>query len=191
LNLLPPPPATLRPRFLREDDLTPAQQEAIRQLLIRAFARTARRFATATYWGARPEFRLWLETPASMVVAHLDYERRMVGVGDRDILIAGVGEVAVHPDWQGRGLGRRLLDECRAILEAHTPVDYGYLNCLAEIAGFYTAVGWQRTDQPSVRLHPDTGERTLWTGATMILPVREPLERWPPEETVDLRGMSW
>ncbi len=181
----------LRVRFLREDEVTAEQQEAIRQLLIRAFAQTAHRFATATYWGARPEFRLWLETPDGAIVAHLDYERRMVGVGDRDILIAGVGEVSVHPDWQRHGLGRRLMDEFRAILETQTPVDFGYLNCLEEVAGFYTAISWHRTDQPSVRLHPDTSEHTLWSGATMILPVREPLERWPPDETVDLRGMSW
>jgi aminoglycoside 2'-N-acetyltransferase I len=176
---------------MREDAIAPMQQEAIRQLLIRAFASTAHRFATATYWGAQPEFRLWMETPAGEIVAHLDCERRMVGVGDRDILIAGVGEVAVHPEWQRHGLGRRLLDEYRTILQTQTPVDFGYLNCLEEVAGFYTAVGWHRTDQPSVRLHPDTAEPTTWTGATMILPVREPLDRWPPDETVDLRGMSW
>jgi aminoglycoside 2'-N-acetyltransferase I len=176
---------------MREDEIAPEEQEAIRQLLLRAFARTAHRFAHATYWGARPEFRLWMETPAGEIVAHLDYERRMVGVGDRGILIAGVGEVAVHPEWQGHGLGRRLLDEFRTILATRTPVDFGYLNCIEEVAGFYTAVGWHRTDQPSVRLHPDTAQPTRWTGATMILPVREPWERWPRDETVDLRGMSW
>ena len=174
-----------------EDDMTPTRQEAIRQLLVRAFADTAHRFATASYWGARPEYRLWIETPDGTIVAHLDFERRVVGVGDRDIRIAGTGEVAVHPDWQRHGLGRRLMNAFRAVLRERTPVDFGYLNCLEDVAGFYIAVGWHRTDQPSLRLHPDTGEPTTWTGATMILPVRQPLERWPREETVDLRGMSW
>jgi hypothetical protein len=83
------------------------------------------------------------------------------------------------------------MDAFRAVLQAQTPVDFGYLNCLEEVAGFYAAVGWHRTDQPSLRFHPDTGEPATWVGATMILPVRQPLERWPREGTVDLRGMSW
>ena len=185
------PTVALRVCFMQEDAIAAPQQEAIRQLLIRAFARTAHRFATKTYWGARPEYRLWMETPDGTIVAHLDYERRVVGVGDCDILVAGVGEVAVHPDWQGHGLGRRLMDAFRTILDRQTPVDFGYLNCLEEVAGFYTAIGWHRTDQPSMRLHPDTGAPTMWTGATMILPVRKPLEHWPREEMVNLRGMSW
>jgi nodulation protein A len=159
--------------------------------MLRAFARTAHRFATQSYWGARPEFRLWYEIPNGTVVAHLDFERRTIDVDGREVLIAGVGEVSTDPDWQGHGLGRRLMTDFQAILQTETPVDFGYLNCLEHVVGFYTAVGWHRMDQPSRRLHPDTGEPTTWNGISMILPVRRSLEEWPRTGIVDLRGMSW
>src|SRR6478752_504240 len=79
-------------------DISPEQDASIRALLVSAFSReSAEHFRTSSYWGPRPTHRLWLEDRDQAIVAHLDLETRTIQVGDVDVLVAGVGEVATAP----------------------------------------------------------------------------------------------
>ncbi len=181
----------LRHRLVADRDLTEAQNEAIRQLLVAAFPQSAHRFSEASYYFARPDHRLWLETPSGVIVAHLDFEQRAIGVGAAEILVAGVGEVATHPDYQGRGLGQRLMAELRTILRETCPVDFGFLECRETVVGFYASVGWRRIVQ-TVREQEAEGDVWIeYNGPTLILPARRTFEEWPREGLIDLRGMPW
>ncbi len=181
----------VRCRLVREDALTESENEAIRRLLVAAFARHGDIFSVASYRGAQPEYRLWLETPDGVMVAHLDFERRVIGVGDRDVMVIGVGEVATHPEWQGRGVGRRLMTAFEAILRTQMPVPFGFLNCREEVVGFYISVGWHRVRQSTREIDPDTKEWGEYSGPAMVLPALEPIEAWPQEGLIDLRGLPW
>lgn len=185
------PHGALRVRLVREHDLTPAEDDAIKRLLVAAFSQHAETFSTASYSGARPECRLWLETPDGAMVAHLDFERRVIGVGDTDILVAGIGEVATHPDWQGTGVGRRMVGALRAILRTSHPVPFGYLNCLEAVAGFYTSVGFHPSDRRVHEIDRETGQPGEFDGRCMVLPACAPIELFPAEGLIDLRGLPW
>jgi nodulation protein A len=185
------PDVELFARLVPEHDVMDADNEAIKRLLVAAFPRHVAIFSAASYWGARPEFRLWLETPDRTMVAHLDIERRAILVGHHDVTVAGVGEVATHPDWQGKGIGRRLMAELHAILRAQLPVPFGFLNCREAVVGFYASIGWHRVTQSMREIDPHTGQWTEHTGPAMILPVLEPIEAWPHEGLIDLRGLPW
>ena len=178
-------------RFAAEEELSADDHAGISALLVAAFPEHADAFSTASWYGARPDHRLWLEDSDGAPVAHLDFERRIIGVGDREVLVAGVGEVATHPDRQGRGLGRLLMAELRRALTAETPVDFGYLGCREEVIGFYERVGWYRIHQKTREIDPRSGEWTVSEGPTLILPATAPLSAWPREGTIDLRGMWW
>lgn len=143
---------------------------------------------TACSW---KDHRLWLEETDGTLVAHLDFERRVIGVGNREVLVAGVGEVATHPAQQGRGLGRRLMAELRRVLSTETPADFGYLGCREEVIGFYERVGWHRIHQKTRELDPGSRQWTVSRGPTLILPATASLLAWPSEGTIDLRGMWW
>ncbi len=181
----------LRCRLVAERELTEAQEAAIRQLLVAAFPRSAAIFSTATYYFARPDHRLWLETPDGTIVAHLDFEQRRIAIGAEELLIAGVGEVATHPDYQGRGLGRRLMAELQTILREACPVDFGFLECLEAVVGFYASVGWRRIVQTVREQEITTAAWIEYNGPTLILPARRTFEEWPHEGLIDLRGMPW
>lgn len=181
----------LRLRFVAEADLGACDHVAISALLIATFPDHADTFRAASWYGGRPDHRLWLEGSDGTPVAHLDFERRLIGVGDREVLVAGVGEVATHPDRQGRGLGRRLMAELRRVLTRETPVGFGYLGCREEFVGFYERVGWHRIDQKTREIDPESREWTLSEGPTLILPATAPLSAWPRAGTIDLRGMWW
>ncbi len=184
-------PAWLSRRLVREDDLTEGEHRAIRELLVSSFPENATAFSATSYLGARPEYRLWLEDTQGEILAHLDFERRLVGVGADEVLVAGIGEVAVRPDLQGRGLGRALMQELRRVLAVDTPAQFGLLYCLEEVAGFYARTGWHRVYQPTRSADPHSGEVYEEIETTFVLPGTEPLERWPGVGTIDLRGEGW
>lgn len=138
---MPATTSKLRLRFVAEADLSANDHAVIPALLVSAFPEYAGTFCAASWYGGRPDHRLWLEETDGTLVAHLDFERRVIGVGNREVLVASVGEVATHPAQQGRGLGRRLMAELRRVLTTETPADFGYLGCREEVIGFYERVG--------------------------------------------------
>jgi predicted N-acetyltransferase YhbS len=174
-----------------ETALTEADHRALSALLTAAFPAHAAAFTLRSWNMARKEARLWLADGAGVPVAHLALERRLVAVGDRDVLIAGVGEVAVAPGRQRTGLGAALMRELRPRLQAELAADFGYLQCGENVAGFYARAGWTRFANPARYLDP-ADERTVLEAdwPTMVMPGRRPLTDWP-EGLVDLRGLPW
>jgi len=128
--------------LVAEADLTPDHHKRICDLLVVAFPRYADLFREVSYYYALPDYRLWFEDETGKIVAHLDFERRTISVNGTEVLIAGVGEVAVHPDNHKQGLGRKLMRELHPILKDQFKVDYGFLQCRDEVVGFYQSVGW-------------------------------------------------
>ena len=181
----------LRLRFAAEADLTGADHAALRGLLGAAFPELAATFAVASFWGARPDHRLWLETAVGEPIAHLSLVRRTVDAGGVAVPVAGVGAVATRPDRRGRGLGRRLLAELRGVLPGQVPAAFGFLACREELVGYYARAGWHRLAQPMRYVDPESGQQAVYDGPTMILPAEEPLERWPGRGTIDLGGLPW
>ena len=77
-------------------------------------------------------------------MAQLGFGRRVIGVGGQDIQIAGVGAVCVDPDWQGQGVGKRLLRELHHVLTHQVPADFGFLQYREAVTGFYERGGFVR-----------------------------------------------
>jgi predicted N-acetyltransferase YhbS len=175
-----------------ETALTEQDHSALAELLRAAFVGFPDEFAGLRSWAlARKEARLWLADGSGRPVAHLAVERRVVGVGGSESLIAGVGEVAVAPDLQGRGLGARLINELRARLSTEFAADFGFLQCGERVVGFYRRAGFTRASN-AVRYLDMKDERTVreTNSPTMVMPGRRPVTEWP-DGVVDLRGLPW
>lgn len=140
---------------------------------------------------ARLDHRLWIEDSSGDIAAHLNFERRLIGVGDHDVLVAGVGGVATKPGRQGRGLGRWLTAGLRRILTTEVPVEFGYLGCREEVVGFYERVGWHRIYRKVREVDPGSRKWTLSEDPTLIMPAAAQLSAWPEEGAINLRGMWW
>jgi nodulation protein A len=176
-------------RLVAEADLTPEDDLAIRELLMASFPRDREQFERRSWWGSPPDHRLLLSVDGRLV-GHLDIERRVIEVGSTDVLVAGIGEVAVHPDVQRRGLGRRLIEELLRTLLTEVPVSFGYLTTGPADAAFYTAVGLTRIDATVRYRDPDTGAWEVIDPLSFVLPAGAPLSAWPPGP-IDLRGTPW
>lgn len=64
---------------------------------------------------------------------------RVVGDG---ATVYHVVDIAVHPDHQGEGLGRRLMEELLAYLDENAP-ETAYVNLIANVPEFYERFGFE------------------------------------------------
>lgn len=178
-------------QLVAEQDLTERHHQRICNLLVKAFPQYMELFSQVSYYFSVPEYRLWMEDEQGMMVTHLDFERRMISVNGVDVHIAGVGEVATHPDYQNQGLGRLLMAQLKTILTEQLPVDYGILQCREEVTGFYQKVGWHRIEQAIHQQDIQTGDIQVNPGPIMILPIHKSTKYWIRDGIVDLRGLPW
>ncbi|MBZ9751377.1 GNAT family N-acetyltransferase [Deinococcus sp. HMF7604] len=172
-------------------EVTPLLEGRLCALLQAAYPQWADFWEGTSFWGSEPEWHLWLAGPGGQPVAQLGFGRRTVTLGEQVIHIAGVGGVATHPAWQGRGVGRQLLRALGQTLKAQSDVDYAFLQCREEVAPFYERSGFVRVPNPAHFLDPDEEKWVTNAGPTLVLPVRLALDDWPLEETVELRGLPW
>ncbi|HVJ39858.1 MAG TPA: GNAT family N-acetyltransferase [Dongiaceae bacterium] len=178
-------------QLVAENDLTTADRARIRSLLTAAFPDHAALWLVRDFWGGPLEYRILLQNVAGQLAAHLGFARRLIRVNDRSVAIAGIAAVAILPDFQGQGLGRKLLSALGAILAEETSIDFGFLQCRYDVAGFYERSGFHRISQPVRSFDPD---RMIWQTdrtAALILPVAAAEEDWPRGGIVDLMGMPW
>jgi GNAT superfamily N-acetyltransferase len=176
--------------LVSEKDLTRAREERIQALLLAAFPQHKEIWSRHTFWGGPAEYRLWLERE-DKIIAHLGFAKRDIRVGEQEVLIAGVGAVATYPNFQGKGVGKKLFAELRKILLTQLPVDFAFLECREAVIGFYEKAGFTLHRQTVYCFHPGKQEWIYDEGAKMIMPVRKPLEEWNANGLIDLHGMPW
>jgi nodulation protein A len=172
-----------------ETGLSVGEHEALSRLLAAAFPRAADIFGGQSWNLARKEARLWLAEDGRPV-AHLAVQRRLIGTAAGDMLVAGVGEVAVAPDRQRDRLGTALVHALSERLRGELAADVAFLVCAAPVAGFYTRTGWTQVDNTMRYLAADAVTVREDTPIAMILPGRRPVTDWPGG-LIDLRGQIW
>jgi GNAT superfamily N-acetyltransferase len=176
-------------RLVAEADLTPEDDAAIRALLVAACPRVWDHVRGASWWGSRPDHRLLL-LDGETLAAHLSLVRRVIEVGSDEVLVAGVGAVAVEPSRQRRGYGRRLTEALLQALLRDVPVSFAFLHTGPADVPFYEAVGWTRVHATSRFRDPRTGLSEVTDGPTFVLPAGMAASAWPPGP-IDLRGTPW
>jgi predicted N-acetyltransferase YhbS len=181
----------LTPTIRWETALTGPDHAALSELLVAAFPEQPTVFAGRSWAWARKEARLWLSDRTGRPVAHLAVERRLVDVGGTEVLVAGIGEVAVAPELHGNGVGAALMREFRPRLRTEFAADFGFVQCGEQVIAFYRNAGWTPVPNAVRHLDPDD-ERTVREGVwpALVMPGRRALAEWP-NGLVDLRGLPW
>jgi GNAT superfamily N-acetyltransferase len=119
-------------------------------------------------------------------VSHVGLLRQAVQVGDRPVLVAGVGGVITVPDARRRGYAARLLRQALQVMSAEWRVEAGLLFCLPRMIPYYSRLGWRTVEQP-VTIAQSAGP-VISPLPVMVLPVT--LEQWP-DGPVTLGSLPW
>jgi GNAT superfamily N-acetyltransferase len=82
------------------------------------------------------------------LASHAAFLDRVITVGGAGVHVVGVGGVATHARYRGRGLARLAIDT--ALVEARRAdgVAFGLLMCPDALVPYYTSLGWQHADAP-------------------------------------------
>lgn len=182
-------PATFR--LVHENDLAASDRALIRGLLTAAFPAHAALWQERDFWGGPLEYRLLFRDVSGQLVGHLGFAHRLIEVGSQRIKIAGIGAVAILPDYQGQGWGRRLLSKLGTHLATEAEVEFGFLQCRDVVVPFYEKLGFHRIAQQVRSFDPRHSRWLTDDAAALIRPVSAGLTSWPRVGIVDLMGMPW
>ena len=126
------------------------------------------------------------------LIAHVGFQRRLISVGSRDVMVAGTGGVLVDERSRGTGIGLRTMQRAQTVMRDEAGVDFGFLGCRREVVPFYESAGWvqvhdterclSRLDQVSVIVSE--------YGPTLICSAKRHESQWPQGD-IDLRGTPW
>jgi nodulation protein A len=167
-----------------EADLAESDHVALAALFARYFPEDAATFTGARSWySARPEGRV-IGYLGDRPVAHVGFVRRMLRLeSGGSQLVGDVGLVGVDPEFQGSGLGGRLLAETAEALR-RLELPFGFLTCAPELVGFYARGGWQQAMGRVTRMIDVNLLQETFTGPAMVLPVTATFAEWPAEPTI-------
>lgn len=173
-----------------EADLSADDHTALAVLFGRYYPEQHATFVGARSWmGARPEARV-IGYDDGRPVAHLGFVRRMLRLeSGTSQLVGDVGLVGVDPDYQGTGLGRRLLAEAATHLQAQG-LPFGFLTCATAVVPFYASGGWRQAVGQTTRMIDTAMRPETFTGPAMVLPVTAQFSDWPTGQTVIRDGLE-
>lgn len=126
------------------------------------------------------------------VIGNVGMQRRLITVGNQQILIAGTGGVLIKPTHRQSGLGQKLLSRLQEANRTLAPVDYGYLGCREEVIPFYERSHYIRITATE-RYVSDDDQTTVieHTGSPiMICSGMKAVNEWPTG-IIDICGTPW
>ena len=154
------PPTDGRIRRLRTDELSPAEVDAIRDLVWAAFPPGEEAFTDDDWDHAIGGTHVVLDLDGE-ILSHASVVEREIHVGGRPARTGYVEAVATAPGWQGRGLGTRVMTDVNELVRAG--FELGVLGTGEH--HFYERLGWGiwrgrsfvRTDEGTVPTPDDDG----------------------------------
>ena len=176
--------------IIREQDILPDLDEAIRDLLVACFPADREYYGRQSWWHCVPAYRVLGRDPAGSIVAHAGIVDRTVDIGDGNVRIrvAGVQSFCVSQDHRGAGVSKMLMS---AAMEEATRLrfDAGLLFCVGELEAVYHRMSWHKLDSDVYMLDAE-GEKVPIPAknTTMFYPLAK---RQLPAGDIDLAGTDW
>ncbi|MEO7298203.1 MAG: GNAT family N-acetyltransferase [Verrucomicrobiota bacterium] len=137
-------------RCIEEVDVKPSLDLAIKNFLCVCSPEGISAFSKTRYWhGSKPTYSFLGEIDGK-ILAHVGVVTRQIRVGAEQIDIAGIQNLAVHPESRGRGFAQQIMtaamDEA-----ARREIPFGLLFCVAKLERFYNSLGWRtRVGKPTM-----------------------------------------
>lgn len=125
--------------FINEFQITPSISKEINELLRLSFQEVD--YQGRDFFKQLPHYRI-LAKKGDRIIGQLAIDLRMMNLGGSPINVFGVIDLCVHPDLQGEGVGKKLLQKFEAIANEHShKIDFLFL--VTEKSDYYKKLGYQ------------------------------------------------
>ena len=141
-------------------------------------------------YGYAPHDAHVMASRGDVTVGHVGWARRSIGVGERNVVIAGVGGVLVAETARGLRLGEQLMRTAVASMRDAGDIEFGYLGCREEVVPFYQFCGWRRVAAVERSLNRAGVPSIDPPGQPLLVLPLDSTLRWPDGD-IDLRGRAW
>jgi len=175
---------------LAHEDLTPDDLVGLRALFDAEYAKDFGDWDPQQPYGYAPHDLHVIARNGDSTIGHVGWGRRAISVGERELVIAGVGGVLVSDGARGLRLGEQLMTRAVESMRDADGIDFGYLGCREEVVPFYLACGWERVSAPERSLDREGRPSMDPAGQPLLIYPVEPSSVWPEGE-IDLRGRAW
>ena len=176
--------------IIREEDIPPDLDKAIRDLLVVCFPADREYYQRQSWWHCVPFYRVLGKDFRGSVVAHAAIVERTVNVGEdlSKVRVAGVQSFCVSQDHRGAGISNRIMS--MAMEEAsRLRFDAGLLFCTEELVAIYGRMGWRKLHSDVFMLDEEKGKVQIPAkNITMFYPLGK--RQFPPGD-IDLAGTDW
>ena len=128
--------------YIADNSVDAALDEQLRTLLYTCFI-GHEGFKTQRFNIEMPQHR-WIIREPSRIIAHVAMHDKKIGTSVGEFAIGGIAEVAVHPDFRGRGLVKLLLNAAHAaLIQRHVP-----FSMLFGEQKYYASCGYLPVENP-------------------------------------------
>jgi predicted N-acetyltransferase YhbS len=172
-----------------ESDIPAEMDAAIRDLLCRCFPPDVPIFSLSRHWhGSAPAYSVVDLAENGALKGHIGVVVRRILAGGQPAVIAGIQNMAVTPEWRGRGIGdalmRSAMDEGRA-----RGIPFGLLFCVPALEKFYAKLGWRRIDVDA-RMDFEGKVNIPIPGKNIVMVTELATTPFPPGD-LHLQGPDW
>jgi GNAT superfamily N-acetyltransferase len=175
---------------LNEDDISPDQERAIREMLVACFPADREYYRSQSWWRCVPVYRVLGKNDKGSIAAHTAVVERTVIVGPDlfKVRVAGIQSFCVLHDYRRTGLSNKMMSIAMEESRKRN-FDAGLLFCRKPLEKLYNVMGWSRLDT-DVYMTDDKKGKTL-------IPARNITMFYPltviqlPAGSIDLAGTDW
>ena len=173
-----------------EEDLSPALDQSIRDLLVCCFPADRDYYTQRSWWHCIPAYRVIGIDVKGSIVAHAAVVQRSVSVGPTPsaVSVAGIQSFCVSPVYRKTGMSDRMM--AVAMEQARTRgLDAGLLFCQSRLEAVYKRMGWDKLGAAVYMYDEKRGRMPIPAkNLTMFFPLKV---RQFPLGDIDLTGPDW
>ena len=135
----------------------------------------------------RPEHSIFVRDDTGRLVSHVGVLTRDATLDGTAVRIGGIGGVATHPDYRGRGYAAAGMQGAMDFFAEDPGIAFALLVCQPDVAPYYARLGWQPFDGVLMVEQPN-GRVRFMLNMPMVFPIHAEV---PKHGEIDLCGLPW